>query len=139
MTTEAYSATLTHMTAAVQAVQAPSISRFVAAELRAEIARAGITQNEVARRLGVPGAWISRRLSPAPAREVDLTVEEVERFCNVVGSDAETVLVRALRARRDSNPKPSDSKPRLVLVPPGQVVGSGRAGSAPNRHLRAVS
>ena len=51
MTTEAYSATLTHMTAAVQAVQAPSISRFVAAELRAEIARAGITQNEVARRL----------------------------------------------------------------------------------------
>ena len=51
VTTEAYSATLTHMTAAVQAVQAPSISRFVAAELRAEIARAGITQNEVARRL----------------------------------------------------------------------------------------
>lgn len=98
-------------------------SRFIAAELRAEIARAGLSQSKVATRLGVEQAWLSRRLSPGASGQVNLTIEEIEAICDVVDGDPEAVLIRALRARRDSNPKPSDSeseaasgRPRLALV-----------------------
>lgn len=90
-------------------------SRWIAAELRAEIARAGLSQATIAKRMGVPGAWISRRLTPSA--EVDLTFEETEKFCESIGTDADELIARALRARRDSNPKPSDLEPaRLRLV-----------------------
>lgn len=99
------------------------MSRFVAAELRGEIARVGTTQRQVAIRMKVEQAWMSRRLSPMASGAVNLTFEEAEEICRLIGVDFEALIVRALRACRDSNPKPSVWEPRIIQG--GKRVKSG--------------
>ena len=78
----------------------------LAAELRAEMGRRQISQRQVALRLGRPPLWLSRRLGRTAA--VDLTLDEVAEIADALGADVEGIVVAALRACRDSNPKPSD-------------------------------
>lgn len=67
-----------------------SPSRRVAAEIRAEAARRGISIREVARRMDVQQMWLSRRVKvDAP---VDLTLEELERIAAALETTAEELL-----------------------------------------------
>lgn len=90
------------------------VSAAVAAEIRATLGRQGLTQSELASRLGKNGRWLSVRLSRTAS--VDMTVDEVAEMAEALGVDAEGFIVAALRACRDSNPKPSDLYPIGAFV-----------------------
>lgn len=121
------------MTTAAQ--EEPTSSRWIAAELRAEIARAGTTMRQVAMLLGIEQAWISRRLSPAASGAVNLTFEDLEMIAAAIGVDVEAVMVNALRARRDSNPQPSDLEPVVLRLINGPRVPSPSTGTRPSLTL----
>lgn len=67
-----------------------SPSRRIAAEVRAEAARQGISLREVARRLDVSQMWLSRRVKVTA--DVDLTFEELERIAAVLDVPVERLL-----------------------------------------------
>jgi len=81
-------------------------SRAMAAEVRAEMGRHGVSQRGLANRLGRPQPWVSRRIGLGA--EVELTLDDVAEMADALGIPAEGVIGLGLRARRDSNPKPSD-------------------------------
>ena len=140
--------TLSDMTTQ-QASEPYSTSFWVASGLRGEIARAGLTQAAVAARIGVTEAWVSRRLSQSA--KVHLTLEDIDLIASALGLDGIDVILASvesrgrlrrsrdvdtlleeilLRARRDSNPKPSD----LYLVRGGLWSGKeGRSQGAASR------
>lgn len=70
------------------------------------MARANVSQRELARLIPMPQSALSRRVGRNA--DVDLTVDEVAQIAQALGVDAEGLLVAALCACRDSNPKPSD-------------------------------
>jgi len=83
-----------------------AVSQALAAEIRAESARRGVSGRELARRMGMTQPKISRRIGMSA--DVELTVEDVAEMAEALGISAEGLITAALRARRDSNPKPSD-------------------------------
>jgi transcriptional regulator with XRE-family HTH domain len=87
-------------------METPRVSPYLAAELRAEMGRKNMSQRQVALRLGRPPLWLSRRVGGTAT--VDLTLEEVSEIADALGANVEGIVVAALRACRDSNPKPSD-------------------------------
>jgi transcriptional regulator with XRE-family HTH domain len=86
-------------------METPRVSPYLAAELRAEMGRKNMSQRQVALRLGRPPLWLSRRVGGTAT--VDLTLEEVSEIADALGANVEGIVVAALRACRDSNPKPS--------------------------------
>ena len=58
-----------------------SAAAFTAAELRAEVARQNITQQQLGDRMGVRQWWVSRRLTG----DVPITVEDLVRFAAALG------------------------------------------------------
>jgi transcriptional regulator with XRE-family HTH domain len=64
------------------------IAQSVAAELRAEIARQSLTQQELAERLGERQWWVSRRVTG----EVSVTAEDLVRFAAALGVPAAQFL-----------------------------------------------
>lgn len=50
-------------------------SRALAGEMRAEMARHGVNQTELARRLGATQAWVSRRVSLTA--DVSMSVDDI--------------------------------------------------------------
>lgn len=67
-----------------------SPSRRVAAELRAEAARQGISIREIARRMEVTQMWLSRRVKvDAP---VHITFEDLERITAALDTTPERIL-----------------------------------------------
>lgn len=58
-----------------------TFARSVASEIRAHMARAGMTQNQLAIALGWSPAYLSRRLTGA----VDLTLAELEAIADALG------------------------------------------------------
>jgi transcriptional regulator with XRE-family HTH domain len=86
-------------------------SRLIAAEIRAEMARQGLSQREVAKRLNVSDIWISRRVSPKST--VQITVEEVEAMAEALGVSSQRLLAAWL-PRLDSNQQPSGYASVLV-------------------------
>jgi transcriptional regulator with XRE-family HTH domain len=71
----------TELAAAVRA------DELIAAEIRAQLARARITQSTLAQRLGVSRAWVSRRLSG----EVPLSVGDVAVIARKLGASFTTL------------------------------------------------
>ena len=55
----------------------PPTTAAVAAAVRAEMARAGISRRALARALGVDKAWLDRRLSPHADAPPSFTVEQL--------------------------------------------------------------
>ena len=87
-----------------------SMSQTVAGNIRAEAARAGITQTEVARELHMAQQNVSKRWRG----ERPWRLDEVERVAHMIGVNVYDLL----RARRDSNPQPSDPEAGHLLAFP---------------------
>lgn len=89
-----------------------STNEIVSGNIRAEAARAGLNQSDIARRLGLATTTISRRWWGTRPWTLDL-VDEVAAVLRIEPSDL-------LRARRDSNPQPADpedgAQPTLPLA-----------------------
>jgi transcriptional regulator with XRE-family HTH domain len=68
-----------------------TLSAALAAELRAEMARANVSGAELARRLEVPASWVQRRMSGASP----LTVEDLERLAAGLQINLESVILAA--------------------------------------------
>lgn len=62
----------------------PTLSASVAARVRASLALRGMNQADLARSMGVPAAWLSRRLSPHAARPVSLNLDEIEQIALIL-------------------------------------------------------
>lgn len=71
----------------------PPLSGSVASEIRAEIARQGITQSIIADRLHVGPMWVSRRINPD--RRVPLDLDDLERIAGALGIPVASLLERA--------------------------------------------
>jgi hypothetical protein len=82
------------------------VSHALAAEIRAMCGRQGVSHAQLAERMGKNSRWMSVRISPTA--NVDITVDEFTEMAEALGVSAEGLIVAALRACRDSNPKPSD-------------------------------
>jgi transcriptional regulator with XRE-family HTH domain len=84
---------------------APGPSRRIAAEIRAELARQGLSSRRLALALGVSYQWVNRRISPKA--DVDLTFEEVDLIAGAIGVPATKLVVPAQwLPRLDSNQQP---------------------------------
>lgn len=57
-------------------------SATVAAEVRAHLARRGMSLTEFEQRLGVPRMWAIRRVGPS--RSIDLTLEDAQRIADTL-------------------------------------------------------
>jgi transcriptional regulator with XRE-family HTH domain len=68
----------------------PPLAYVVAANIRAEIGRAGLTKLEVARRLGLSSGGFSLKLSGARP----ITLGEIEAIADMFGLDPAELLVR---------------------------------------------
>lgn len=79
---------------------APVESRFVPAsfraEVRAEMARQGITQSDLATCLNENQPWLSRKL----AGRIAMTVDDADRIASVLGLPLHVLLARAEQAGR---------------------------------------
>ena len=82
-----------------------SFSRVLAAEIRAEMGRQGVSQRTLARQMGVTQMWMSRRIGVTG--DVDITFEEAEKMAEALRMDPKGLLL-AVYAIRDSNPEPAD-------------------------------
>jgi transcriptional regulator with XRE-family HTH domain len=84
----------------------PSPSRSIAAEVRAEVARQGLSLRKLALQLGVSHAWVTRRVSFGA--DVDLTLEDVDRLAAALGVPTTRLIVAShWLPRLDSNQEPS--------------------------------
>jgi transcriptional regulator with XRE-family HTH domain len=68
------------------------LAEHVRAEIRAEIARQGLTQSEVARRIGTYPQWLNRRLNGDDPYE--LSVADVEAIAAALGVDVDKLMDR---------------------------------------------
>jgi hypothetical protein len=101
-----------------------SLSAAAAGELRAELGRRGLTQRQLSLRMRRDNVWLSRRIGrTAP---VHMTLEDVAEIADALGVEAEGIMVAALRACRDSNPKPSVLEFRARLVAATSTTDLGR-------------
>lgn len=90
-----------------------SASRLIAAEVRAEAARQGMSHRRLGIQMGVSYAWVNRRCSVGA--DVEISFEDAERLATALGVSVTQLLDPWLRAWRDSNPQPSDLVPAPVL------------------------
>src|SRR6185369_460198 len=72
-------------------VRAATLADRVRAEIRAELARRGVTQAELARDLDRPAMWVSDRLRGA----VTLTLDDLDLIAEALDVDAVTVRAAA--------------------------------------------
>jgi transcriptional regulator with XRE-family HTH domain len=77
---------------------AGSINDFIVKEVRAEMARQGVTQGLLAETLGITQNSISRRLTG----KVDLTFGEVEKIATALSVSIDQFIPPIARARRAS-------------------------------------
>lgn len=71
----------------------PSPSRRIAAEIRAEAARQGLSLRRMSLALGKSQPWMTRRVSITA--DVDMTLEELDLIAAVLGVTAGELLTRA--------------------------------------------
>lgn len=69
-----------------------AVDRRVAAEVRAEIARQGLSQNQFADKLGWPQSKLWRRLGMGEARPVTFSVGELVVVADVLGVPVSQLL-----------------------------------------------
>lgn len=65
-----------------------SLGQSVAGELRAHLARHGISSTDLIGRLGVNPDWFYRRLRG----DVSMTLEDLERICSALGIPVSALL-----------------------------------------------
>lgn len=70
-----------------------AVSQRIAAEIRAEAARRGISIREIARRMEVSQMWLSRRVKVSA--DVDLKVNEIDSIAETLGTTSEKLLLAA--------------------------------------------
>lgn len=73
-----------------------ALSEAVKASIVAELNHQGVSQRELARRLGVKQQYVWRRISDSPAADKEFTPSEVERVAEALG----VPVSRFLSARR---------------------------------------
>jgi transcriptional regulator with XRE-family HTH domain len=66
----------------------PDLPTHVRGEIRAQLARMGVTRFQLAARMDVSADWISRRL----AGSVGATLEDVQKIADGLGIDVRTLL-----------------------------------------------
>lgn len=72
-----------------------SLNAQVAAEVRAEMGRRGMSNAELARLLGVSEAWTTRRLGKRA--DTTLNLVDLQRICAALGTPLATFLTAAIR------------------------------------------
>lgn len=70
---------------------APSFSDAVAAEIRAEIARQGLSRGAAADRIGVPDYWLTNRLSG----RTSISLDDLHRIATGLGINPRQLTERA--------------------------------------------
>lgn len=71
-----------------------TLSWSVASEIRAEMARQGITQSILADRLTVTQMWVSRRINTD--RRTPITLDDLDRIAGALNLPAASLIERAL-------------------------------------------
>lgn len=100
----------------------------VAANIRAELARAGITKRAAALNTGLTPMYVNRRLSG----EVELSINDLVTFASLLGIDTAVLLEGTKNAptpkgggkklpELDSNQQPAGNKPGDVLMFPNMT------------------
>ena len=84
---------------------------MAAAEIRAEIARQGLSRRAFAMKLGVSYPWVARRIGTTA--DVDMTLEDIVKMTQALGISAQGLL-SVLLPRLDSNQQPSGYSSPLV-------------------------
>jgi transcriptional regulator with XRE-family HTH domain len=92
------------------------VSDLVAREVRAEMARQGVSQRALAERLGVPQPWVSRRVGLKADQA--LRLDDVADMAEALDVPVERLLAAWL-PRLDSNQQPSGYQSAQVS---GQVI-----------------
>ena len=72
----------------------PQLSGSVASEIRAEMARRGITQSTLADGLGEHPTWVSRRINTRARSPINL--DDLDRIARVLAVDPAELVKRAL-------------------------------------------
>jgi hypothetical protein len=102
-----------HRMATQAAAATPAPSRRIAAEIRAELARQGISNRRLAVTMGVSYQWVNRRVGMHA--DVDLTFEEVDRIAAAIGVPTGRLVVSSgWLPRLDSNQQPFGYRPSRV-------------------------
>lgn len=70
--------------------------------ITAEMIRQGVSQRELARKLGLSQPYLWRRLSTAETADMELTPSEIERVAEVLGVPVAKFLPAPTGARRTS-------------------------------------
>lgn len=84
---------------------APSASRRIAAEIRAELGRQSMSGRRLAVSMGVSYAWLNRRIGSDAT--VDLTFEDVDRIASVLKVPTGRIIAASgWLPRLDSNQQP---------------------------------
>ena len=99
-----------------QASRRTALTESVAGEIRAEMARQRITQRDVARRLEVIEAWLSRRLNG----HVSLNLDELEQISKALQIPMVELIRRA--EERVTHKQPSRHP---VQLPPARPARGG--------------
>jgi transcriptional regulator with XRE-family HTH domain len=81
-------------------------SRRLAAEIRAELARRGLSNRRFAMMLGVNYMWVNRRIGMSANQ--DLTLEDLDRIAAALGVPTGQLVAAAKWAPWGSNPQPAD-------------------------------
>ncbi len=102
-----------------------SLSRRVASEIRATLARQGLNQSDLARRLGVGREWVNNRIGARST--VDLRLDEIAEMTKALGVSTEGLLLYAIR---DSNPEPAVMEQSALTSADVVDLGAYRAGRA---------
>jgi transcriptional regulator with XRE-family HTH domain len=79
-------------------------SRLVAAEIRAEMARQGMSQRRLATLIGTNYTWCQRRISVGA--ELELTVDDVQDIAEALGVPVQRLMMSWL-PREGSNLQPA--------------------------------
>lgn len=99
------------------------LSTRIAAEVRAEMGRQGISSAALARKLGVSEAWTSRRLSINGDQTMDL--DDLPRIADVLGVPIAELLPREV-GRPNDRSAPGRPAPHAVDVRSPNVAGTRR-------------
>lgn len=93
-----------------------TLSVTVAARIRAALALRGMNQADLARSMGVPALWISRRLSPKSVRPVSLNLDEIEQIALILDMPVPALFAGGAADGNQPVSRRPNLRPNLRLV-----------------------
>jgi transcriptional regulator with XRE-family HTH domain len=108
---------------------AATLSADVAAEIRAWMGRLGVSQAELARRLGQNAQWLSVRISPRA--NVALNLDEIQRIADTLGILVKDLLPRYAMQRGSVTEVTTRYPVNAERMTPDMAVQRARPVSAP--------